>query len=112
MRFWVLHISSYENDPVRKEVAAQLKQAIQDGAMKGSDLHFFATQCKLYFVLLIFIIFSLVWCNVIMHVYVYLLVSVRVCSMSQIEHDLFPSFEESTIKLWRPSDQDLQYLQG
>jgi hypothetical protein len=34
-----------------------------------------------------------------MHVYVYLLVSVRVCSMSQTEHDLFPSFEESTIKI-------------
>jgi hypothetical protein len=97
---------------MRKEVAAKLKQVIQDGAMKASDLHFFATQCELYFILLIFIIFSLVWCNVLMPVYVYLLVSVHVCCMSQIEHDLFPSFEESTIKLWRPSDQDLQYLQG
>jgi hypothetical protein len=37
-------ISSYDNDPVCKEVAAQLKNVIQDGATEGSDLHFFATQ--------------------------------------------------------------------
>jgi hypothetical protein len=37
-------ISSYENDPMRKEVAAQLQQVIEDGAKEGSNLHFFATQ--------------------------------------------------------------------
>jgi hypothetical protein len=36
-------ITSSENDPVRKEVAAQLEQVIKDGAEEGSDLHFFAT---------------------------------------------------------------------
>jgi hypothetical protein len=39
-----MSITSYENDPVRKEVAAQLQQVIEDGAPEGSDLHFFATQ--------------------------------------------------------------------
>jgi hypothetical protein len=38
-----MSITSYENDPVRKEVAAQLQQVIEDGAPEGSDLHFFAT---------------------------------------------------------------------
>jgi hypothetical protein len=37
-------ISSYENDPMRKEVAAQLQQVIEDAAKEGSNLHFFATQ--------------------------------------------------------------------
>jgi hypothetical protein len=36
-------ITSFENDPVRKEVATQLEQVIKDGAEEGSDLHFFAT---------------------------------------------------------------------
>jgi hypothetical protein len=36
-------ITSSGNDPVRKEVAAQLEQVIKDGAEEGSDLHFFAT---------------------------------------------------------------------
>jgi hypothetical protein len=36
-------ITSFESDPVRKEVAAQLQQVIEDGAAEGSDLHFFAT---------------------------------------------------------------------
>jgi hypothetical protein len=36
-------ITSFENNPVRKEVAAQLEQVIKDGAEEGSDLHFFAT---------------------------------------------------------------------
>jgi hypothetical protein len=36
-------ITSSENDPVRKEVAAQLEQVIKDGAEEGSDLHFFTT---------------------------------------------------------------------
>jgi hypothetical protein len=37
-------ISAYENDPMCKEVAAQLKLVIEDGATEGSDLHLFATQ--------------------------------------------------------------------
>jgi hypothetical protein len=37
-------ICNYEDDPVRKEVAAQLNQVLEDGATEGSDLHFFATQ--------------------------------------------------------------------
>jgi hypothetical protein len=36
-------ITSFETDPVRVEVAAQLQQVIEDGAVEGSDLHFFAT---------------------------------------------------------------------
>jgi hypothetical protein len=54
----------------------------------------------------------LVWCNVLMHVYVCLSVSVRIRCASPIDHDFFPSFEESTIKLWRPSDQTLRILQS
>jgi hypothetical protein len=38
-----MSITSFENDPVRKEVAAQLQQVIEDGAAEGSDLNFFAT---------------------------------------------------------------------
>jgi hypothetical protein len=41
-------ISSYEDDSVRKEVATQFKQVIEDGATKGSDLHFFAIQLLIY----------------------------------------------------------------
>jgi hypothetical protein len=37
-------ISSYEDDPMCKQVSSQLKQVIEDGATEGSDLHFFATQ--------------------------------------------------------------------
>jgi hypothetical protein len=37
-------ITSFNNNPVREEVAAQLQQVIEDGATEGSDLHFFATQ--------------------------------------------------------------------
>jgi hypothetical protein len=36
-------ITSFETDPVRVEVAAQLQQVIEDGAAEGSDIHFFAT---------------------------------------------------------------------
>jgi hypothetical protein len=36
-------ITSFETDPVRVEVAAQLQQVIEDGSEEGSDLHFFAT---------------------------------------------------------------------
>jgi hypothetical protein len=38
-----MSITSFENKPIRKEVAAQLQQVIEDGAPEGSDLHFFAT---------------------------------------------------------------------
>jgi hypothetical protein len=37
-------ISKYEEDPVRKEAAAQLNQVIEDSATEASYLHFFATQ--------------------------------------------------------------------
>jgi hypothetical protein len=56
--------------------------------------------------------FVSVWCNVLMHIYVCLSVSVRIRCASPIDHDLFLSFEESTIKLWRPSDQTLRILQS
>jgi hypothetical protein len=36
-------ITSFETDPVRVEVAAQLQQIIEDGAAEGSDIHFLAT---------------------------------------------------------------------
>jgi hypothetical protein len=36
-------ITSSRNDPVCKEVPAQLEQVIKDGAEEGSDLHFFVT---------------------------------------------------------------------
>jgi hypothetical protein len=54
--------------------------------------------------------FSLVWCNVLMHVYVCLSVSVRIRCTSPIDRDLFPSFKESTVKLRRPNDPILQVL--
>lgn len=37
-------VTSFENDPVYKEVATQLRQVIDDGVAEGSDLYFFATQ--------------------------------------------------------------------
>jgi hypothetical protein len=45
----------------------------------------------------------LIWCNVLIHVYVCLSMSVRIRCASPIDHDLFPSFEESTVKRWQPS---------
>jgi hypothetical protein len=36
-------VTSFENDPVYKEVATQLRQVIDDGVAEGSDLYFFAT---------------------------------------------------------------------
>jgi hypothetical protein len=50
--------------------------------------------------------------NVLMHTYVCLLVPICVHCMSRIECDLFLSFEESTIRLRRPSDQVLRVLRG
>jgi hypothetical protein len=55
----------------------------------------------------VLIIFYLVWCNVLMHIYVCLLVLVHLRVALQLDRDLFPRFEESMIKHWRPSDQAL-----
>jgi hypothetical protein len=44
--------------------------------------------------------FAFIWCNVLMHVYVCLLVPVCVHCMPRIDRDLFSGFEKSTIKLW------------
>jgi hypothetical protein len=44
------------------------------------------------------------------YIYIYLLVPVRLCFPLRLECDPFPSFEESTIKPWRPSDQPLRVL--
>ena len=49
--------------------------------------------------MLVLIIFYLVWCNVLMHIYVSLLVLVRLRFALWLDCDLFPSFEESTVKL-------------
>jgi hypothetical protein len=56
--------------------------------------------------------FVFVWCNVLMHIYVCLLVSVRLRSALQLECDPSPSFEGSKIKRWRPCDQALWVLWG
>jgi hypothetical protein len=53
---------------------------------------------------------SFVWCNVLMYVYGCLSMSVRIGCASRIDRDSFPSFEESTVKRWRPSDLVLQVL--
>jgi hypothetical protein len=58
----------------------------------------------------VLIIFYLVWCNVLMHIYVCLLVLVHLRVALQLDRDLFSRFEESTIKCWRPSDQALRVL--
>jgi hypothetical protein len=58
------------------------------------------------------------WCNVLMHIYIYiyiyvcLLVPVCIRCASRIDCDPFPSFEESKIKHWRPSDLALRVLQS
>jgi hypothetical protein len=54
----------------------------------------------LYFIVHVFIMVSIVWCNVLMPVYVCLSMSVRIRCASRIDCNLFPSFEESTIKIW------------
>jgi hypothetical protein len=59
---------------------------------------------ELYFVLHVLILFSFVWCDVLILVYVCLLVHVRLRFALRLDHDSFLSFEESTVKLRRPSD--------
>jgi hypothetical protein len=54
--------------------------------------------------------FYLVWCNVLMRIYVSLLVLVRLRFALWLDCDLFPRFEESTVKLRRPSDLALRAL--
>jgi hypothetical protein len=56
-------------------------------------------------------IFYLVWCNVLMQVYVCLSVLVYLRFALRLDRDLFPRFEESMIKRWRPSDLALRVLQ-
>jgi hypothetical protein len=48
------------------------------------------------------------------YVYIFVCLFVPVCIRyaSRIDHDSFPSFEESKIKCWRPSDLVLRVLQG
>jgi hypothetical protein len=53
---------------------------------------------------------SFVWCNILMHVYVCLSMSVRIRCASRIDRGSFPSFEESMVKRWRPSDLVLRVL--
>jgi hypothetical protein len=52
------------------------------------------------------------WCNVLMHIYICLLVSVLLRFALRLDRDSFPSFEESTVKLWQPRDQTLRVLRG
>jgi hypothetical protein len=56
--------------------------------------------------------FVFVWCNVLMHICVCLLVSVCLRSALRLECDPSPSFEGSKIKCWRPCDQALWVLWG
>jgi hypothetical protein len=42
--------------------------------------------------------FYIVWCNVLMHIYAFLLVLVRLRFALRLDRDLFTRFEESTIK--------------
>jgi hypothetical protein len=56
--------------------------------------------------------FYLVWCNALMHIYVSLLVLVRLRFALRLDRDLFTRFEESTVKLRRPSDPVLRVLRG
>jgi hypothetical protein len=56
--------------------------------------------------------FYLVWCNALMHIYVSLLVLVRLRFALRLDRDLFTRFEESTVKLRRPSDPALRVLRG
>jgi hypothetical protein len=52
------------------------------------------------------------WCNVLKRIYVCLLVPVRLRFALRLDHDSFPSFEESTIKRWQPSDHALRVSQS
>jgi hypothetical protein len=55
----------------------------------------------------VFITFYLVWCNVLIYIYVCLLVHVRLRFALRLDRELFLRFEESTIQCWLPSDQAL-----
>jgi hypothetical protein len=59
-----------------------------------------------------FIMFFFEWCNVLMHIYVCLLVPVRLRFALRLDRDSFLSFEESTVKLRRPNDPVLRVLRG
>jgi hypothetical protein len=50
----------------------------------------------------VFITFYIVWCNVLMHIYIYVCLLVLVCLRFalRLDHDLFLRFEESKIKSW------------
>jgi hypothetical protein len=50
------------------------------------------------------------WCNVLMHIYVCLLVPVRLRFSLRLDHDSFLSFEELTVKLRWPNDPALRVL--
>jgi hypothetical protein len=54
--------------------------------------------------------FYLVWCNILMHIYVCLLVPVCLRFVLRLDRDSFPSFEKSTVKLRRPNDPVLRVL--
>jgi hypothetical protein len=57
-----------------------------------------------------FIMFFFEWCNVLsIYIYIYIcfLVPVPLRFVLRLDRDLFPSFEESTVKLQRPCDQVL-----
>jgi hypothetical protein len=50
--------------------------------------------------------------HIYIYIYIYMFVPVHIRCMSRIYCGPFPSFEESKIKHWRPSDQPLRVLQG
>jgi hypothetical protein len=52
------------------------------------------------------------WCNVLMKINVCLLVPDRLRFALRLDRDSFPSFEESKINHWRPSDLVLRVLQS
>jgi hypothetical protein len=56
--------------------------------------------------------FVFVWCNVLMHIYIYVCLFVPVCIRcgSRIDCDPSPNFKGSKIKRWRPSDIALRVL--
>jgi hypothetical protein len=61
----------------------------------------------------VFIIFYLIWCNVLMLIYMFVcFVPVCIRYASRIDRDSFPSFEGSMVKHWRPSDLILRVLQS
>jgi hypothetical protein len=56
--------------------------------------------------------FLFVWCNVLMHICVCLLVPVCLRFALRLARDSFSSFEGSKVKRWRPCDQALWVLWG